>query len=214
MRNQVEQLFSKIHLLHVQQVHEGWELLGFETRNKYRILDENEQPLAYAAEVRSGLLGSLLRLVLKHWRSFEINIYDNQKQLILKARFPFRWFFKTLILEDAQGKKLGHLEQRFAIFSKKFDLYDHGRIVGRISSGLFKMWTFDVMRSQSKVATIKKNWSGAISEFFTDKDNFVVTFQDQNMQSDQKALIMTTTLMIDIVYFENNKGSSLLDLGN
>lgn len=214
MSNQFEERMANVQILHVQQVHEGWELLGFETRNKYRILDEQHQPLFYAAEVKTGLLGTLLRLILKHWRSFDINIYDLNKKHILTAHFPFRWFFKSLELSDSSGATLCHLEQRFGIMTKKFDLYDHGRIFGRIRSGLFKIWTFDIVRGQTKIASIQKKWSGAFSEIFTDKDNFVVTYVDKTIQADQKALILATTLMVDIVYFENNKGSSLIDFSD
>lgn len=215
MSNQFLQSLRDAEYLHVQQIYEGWELLGLETRNKYRILDQEQKPIAYAAEVSTGFLGTLLRMFLKHWRSFEVHIFDNDRNLVFKARFPFRWFFKSFFLQDASGKQLGELRERFGIFYKKFDLLDpFGREVATIRSPLFKLWTFDVKRNNHKLGSIQKKWSGALSEIFTDKDNFVVNFDHKDLELSLKAFLLATTLMVDIVYFENNQGASLLDLGN
>lgn len=215
MSNQFLQSLKAADHLHVQQVHEAWELLGLETRNKYRILDQDQKPIAFAAEVSTGLLGTLLRLTLKHWRSFEVHVFDNDRKLLFKGRFPFRWFFKSLFLEDASGKQLGELRERFGIFYKRFDLLDpFGREVATIRSPLFKLWTFDVKRNEQLLGTIKKKWSGALTEIFTDKDNFVVTYASPDLDLSLKAFLLCTTVMVDIVYFENNRGTSLLDLAD
>lgn len=213
MNNEILQNSSH---LHVQQAHELWEFLGFETRNKYKILDENMQPVAFAAEANTGILGAILRLILKHWRSFEVQVFDNNRVLAYTAQFPFRWFFKTLILKEAGGKRLGHLQQRFGwFFFKKFDLHDgSGRLIGQIKSPLFKFWTFDVTMNGRKLGSIQKKWSGGLSEFFTDKDNFLVKYEPQHTDASLRALMMVTAVMVDIVYFENNRGSNMLDLGN
>lgn len=216
MKTKFEATLLASQKLHVQQVLEGFEtLIGYESRNKYRIFDENMNPIAYAAEASTGFLGALARGVLKHWRSFEINIFSHERELMYRAKFPFRWFFKTLYLEDTQGKQLGYLQERFAIFYKKFDLFDHrGLLLAQIKSPLFKLWTFEFRKNDRKLGTIQKKWSGALSEIFTDKDNFVVSFAQSDLDVDTKALMLAMCLMVDIVYFENNQGAgSILDLG-
>jgi len=189
-------------------------LLGYETRNKYRIFDEDMKPIAFAAEASKGLGAAIMRGIFKHWRSFEIKIFSESRELMYLAKFPFRWFFKTLYLENTSGKLLGHLQQRFAILYKKFDLYDgNGIIIAHIKSPLFKMWTFDFQINQRKIGTIQKKWSGGLMEIFTDKDNFIVSYAQPDLDPNTKALMMATCLMIDIVYFENNQGAgSILDL--
>jgi uncharacterized protein YxjI len=192
--------------LHVQQVLEGFEIiLGWETRNKYRILDENKEPIAYAAEQSKGIFSSIMRQFFDHWRAFTVTIFNQQRQPEYLLNFPFRWFFKTLYVSDASGKPIGKLEQRFAIFRKKFDVYDqHEQLMAKINSSFFKFWTFDFYHHDHKIGSIQKKWSGALVELFTDKDNFVVTFNDLNLSVEMKALMMSTCLMVDIIYFENN----------
>lgn len=200
-------------LLHIQQVFEGLELLGFETRNKYRILDENQKPFGYAAEERSGVGGAILRNILGHWRSFKVIIFNEQRERVYELHFPFRWFFKTLFVADAKGRRIGKLQQRFAIFRKKFDVTDaYGKEIAKINSSWFRFWTFDFFHHRLKLGTVQKKWSGALGEFFTDKDNFIVKFEDQNLTPDTKALMLATCIMVDIIYFEENKGSSALNL--
>jgi uncharacterized protein YxjI len=194
--------------LHIQQVYENFEiLLGWESRNKYRILDQENLPVAYAAEEKSGLGGVLLRQILGHKRPFKIHIYNEAREKMYELEFPFRWFFKTLYLRDHTGKHLGHLQERWAIFRKKFDIYDaQNRVIGEINTPFFKVWTFDVHSSHKKLGTIQKKWAGILGEFFTDKDNYLISYADPNLPLEAKSLMLAMGLMIDIVYFENNQG--------
>lgn len=215
MRDLKEHL-SQTHLLHVQQVFEGFELIGFETRNKYRILDENSQPLAFAAEQASGFGGMILRHFLGHWRSFKVIIFNERRESVFQMNFPFRWFLKSMTLSEMNGRMIGRLDERFAIFRKKFDVYDaQGVCVARINSSFFKFWTFEFFHNNRSLGKIQKKWSGVLSEMFTDKDNFVVSYDDPQLSADLKALMLATCLMVDIVYFEKKgSGSSLLSLGD
>lgn len=181
-------------------------ILDWETRNKYRILDENNRPIGFAAEQSKGILASISRQFLGHWRAFEVAIFNQQRERVYTLDLPFRWFFKTLYLKDHQGKSMGHLQQRFALFRKKFDVFDaEGQLVAQINSSFFKFWTFDFFLGHRSLGKIQKKWSGALGELFTDKDNFVVSF-DPTTDSDMRARILAMCFMIDIVYFEE-KGS-------
>lgn len=215
MKTKFEETLLASKKLHVQQVMEGFEiLLGYETRNKYRIFDEEMNPIAFAAEASKGLGAALMRGLLKHWRTFEIEIFSQNRELMYRAKFPFRWFFKTLYLENSDGALMGHLQERFALFYKKFDVFDaNGRMIAQINSPLFKMWTFEFSKNERKIGTIQKKWSGALTEIFSDKDNFIVSYARPDLNVETKALMMATCLMIDIVYFENNQGAgSVMDL--
>lgn len=207
----MKEILKDAHVLHVQQVYENWELIGFETRNKYRILDENENQVAFAAEQATGFAGAVLRHIFGHWRSFKVIVYDQNKVPIYTLHFPFRWFFKTLYVSDANGRRIGHLQERFAIFRKKFDVHDvRNSIIAKINSSFFRFWTFEFFHHGRSLGVIQKKWSGALTEIFTDKDNFVVKFEnDQN--EDMKVLMLGTCIMVDIIYFENNK-TSVTDL--
>lgn len=195
--------------LHIQQVAEGLEIfLGWESRNKYRILDENESPIAFAAEEKTGLSGHILRQFLGHWRSFKVAVFDQNKQKHLSLHFPFRWFLKSLYVSSPDGRRIGHLHQRFAFFRKKFDVFDsNGVLIASINSSWFKFWTFEFFSRERKLGTLQKKWSGALTEIFTDKDNFTLSFADPGLSEGTKSLMLATCLMVDIVYFENNQGS-------
>ncbi|HXH31285.1 MAG TPA: phospholipid scramblase-related protein [Bacteriovoracaceae bacterium] len=207
-QDQFEQHLLSSRKLHVQQVWEGFEIvLGWESRNKYRILDDDLRPVAFAAEQSQGFVSSILRQFLGHWRSFRIAIFDENRQKIYDLDFPFRWFFKTLILRDMDGRQLGHLQEKWAFFRKKFDVYDkHGKIIARINSSFFKFWTFEFTSAGQSLGVIQKKWAGVLGEFFTDKDNFIVSFNDPNLGAETRAMMLATCLMVDIIYFEDNQG--------
>lgn len=192
--------------LRVEQSWEGFEiLLGWETRNKYRILSPEGRKIGFAAEQSTGPGGAILRQVMGHWRSFKIFVFNEQRQEVLHLHFPFRWFFKTLFVSTPQGQRIGGLEQRFSVLYKKFDVLDpHGIVVATIKSPLWKLWTFEFNLGPRKIGAVHKKWSGGLGEFFTDKDNFEVVFEDPTLTPEMRALMLSTCLMVDIVYFENN----------
>lgn len=205
----MQKLLSHEKLLHVQQVHEGFEIvLGWESRNKYRILNESMQPVAYAAEISTGIRGAIMRQFFGHWRRFDVTIFNQDRKAEFFLNFPFRFFFKTLFVKDSKGTDVGKLEQRFAIFRKKFDIFDrYHQKIGRINSSFFRFWTFDIYSPTGmKIASIKKRWSGVFSEVFTDKDNFVVEYYSSELREEARAMILSTCIMVDIIYFENNQG--------
>lgn len=199
-----ENHLQSLRRLHVQQVWEGFEIvLGWETRNKYRILDEHSRPVAFAAEQSKGIGAALMRQFMGHWRPFEVAIFNENRERMYTLDLPFRWFFKTMFVKTAEGKHLGKLQQRFAIFRKKFDVYNaQGRLVAQINSSFFRFWTFEFYHQGRKLGTIQKKWSGMLGEFFTDKDNFVISYADPSLDPDTKTVMMATCLMVDIIYFE------------
>lgn len=127
-----------------------------------------------------------------------MTIFNQERKPEYTLEFPFRWFFKTLYVKNSSGQKIGHLQQCFAIFRKKFDIHDRtGKKSAYINSSFFRFWTFDVFKV-GKIASIQKKWPGAPGEFFTDKDNFVISYVDPEMQEETKTLIIATCLMVDI----------------
>ena len=88
--NILDKHISESRLLHVQQVWETMELLGFETRNKYRILDEEKRSVGFAAEESRGISGALGRHFLGHWRTFKVPIFDNNHEIVYTLAFPFK----------------------------------------------------------------------------------------------------------------------------
>ena len=195
---------SSSEVLMVRQKRELAELFGFETRNKYEISTAEGHPVAYCAEQQKGILGFLLRQYLGHWRRFSLIVFDIERVEIARATHPFRFFFQRLELTTASGVKIGALQQRFSILSKKFDLEGpNGEIIGRMHSGLFRLWTFPVLdKMELPVGKIEKKWGGALKEIFTDQDTFSVSFKAE-LPETEKLLLTVSAVFIDLQYFEH-----------
>ena len=191
----------------IKQRKEMFEMLGFETRNKYEILNSSGATLGFAAEQQKGLLGTLLRQVVGHWRSFAVHIFDSNRQEQFVANHPFRFYFQRLEVSDMQGNSLGYLERQFSILTKKFLVHDEtSRISSEMASGLFKIWTFPFKRDGRDIAKISKKWGGAMTELFLDSDTFLLEFLDPALTPKEKAVLLCSAIFIDLLYFENNQG--------
>lgn len=182
-------------------------LLGAETRNKYEIRDAQNSPIGFAAEQGKGFFAFLARMFMGHWRTFEIHFFDAQRREVLRAVHPFRFFFQRLEIFDASGRPLGALQQRWAIFTKLFDVEDAtGHVLLEMRSPLLKFWTFPFYRGDVEVGRIEKKWSGALTEVFTDSDNFRVAF-GQGLSGAERWLVLAAAVFVDLQYFEKKAHS-------
>lgn len=192
-------LFLRLH-----QIREIAEFFGFESRNKYEILNSENQRVGFAAEQQKGFLDTILRQFLGHWRPFEIHFFNTERALQFRAIHPFRFYFQRLDIVDASEKTLGAIEQRFSIMSRKFDILDNnGMVLLRINSPFWKFWTFPAYQGDNTiVATIMKKWSGAFSEMFSDRDNFIIEFQSPRLGPKERQLLLAASVFVDLQYFE------------
>lgn len=191
----------------VKQRYEVAEFLGYETRNKYDILNAERKLIGYAAEQQKGIWNFFVRQFLGHWRTFDIHIYNVEGQRILSCKHPFRFFFQRIEVYDFQGIYHGALQQKFSFFNKKFNIEDRtGAISFQMSSPIWKLWTFPIRRGKFEYATIKKKWAGLLTELMTDKDNFEIDFLSPHLDLVHKKIILASTLFIDLKYFENKAG--------
>ena len=197
-------------LLLVQQVFEPFEHMGLETRNKYRISDTSEREVFYVAEQQKGLFGFLFRQWLGHARrSFHLNIFSPSREVLYTVKHPFRFLFQELEVYDTSGRLLGGMKQRFAILRRRFDILDKNgntliEVRTRISL-IFPVWHFPFVKNNQQVATVDKKFSGLLTEFMTDKDNFLVTIENLKLSETERILILAAALFIDIRYFEHKR---------
>lgn len=188
----------------VHQRTELAELVGFESRNKYEILDGKGNKLGFCAEQQKGVRGFFLRQLFGHWRKFDLYFFDPQGNVGLSAHHPFRWFLQSLFLATPEGISLGDLRQRFGLFTRKFDLRGpEGETRFRMRSSLLSFWSFPIYdRSGVVVAMIRKKWSGLLQELFTDKDNFRIEFLSRSLTPEDRLLILAGAIFVDLRYFE------------
>jgi uncharacterized protein YxjI len=194
---------SQTKILQVKQTFEGLEFIGIETRNKYRVLNQEGFQIGFIAEKSDGVMGSLFRMFMGHWRKFDIEFFDKNKVLAFKAHHPFRFIFQALKITDNEGCFLGRIEQRFSLFSKKFDIVNpKGEMLMQMSSPLFKFWSFSLFRSGEEIAKIKKKFNGILTEAFSDKDTFEIEFYNDDLSENEKKVILAASIFIDLIYFE------------
>ena len=192
---------SSINALIVSQKKEWGEILtGFETKNKYVVLDSSGKELYMAVEEGGS---TLLRIFLKALRPFEINVLTFDGKSILKLKRPFRFFFYQLNIFDSQGILLGTIQRRFSLLRRIYSVFNNsGEEIFQLFGPILHPWTFEIRKNNIEYGKITKKWSGLLKESFTHADNFGVTFPTE-WDITQKALFLGAVFLIDFAHFEN-----------
>ncbi len=212
----IEDFIKKSDAFIIQQKKEWIEIFsGFETKNKYQILDEQKNELGFIIEQGSGILHTLKRIFLRSHRPFEIIVMDNSGEKLLQFNRRFFWFFSDLNIQ-LENKKYGSIHRRFSLFSKVYSVLDSSeREIFRVKSPFWRIWSFPIFNNMNQnVGIITKKWQGFVKEVFTDSDGYLIKLNN-SLTPEQKVLLFSCGISIDFDYFENNQGSaSLLDFLN
>ena len=192
---------AAVDALVVQQQKEWGEILsGFETKNKYVVMDAAGGTLYAAAEVGGSFLG---RTFLKAARPFTIKLLGLDGSLVLEVRRPFRFFFHQADVLDAQGGLIGTIKRRWSVVRRIYTVLDGtGREMLQLFGPILHPWTFEIRDRGRTVGKVTKKWSGLLKEGFTDADNFGVTFP-ADWDVELKALFVGAVFLIDFVHFED-----------
>jgi uncharacterized protein YxjI len=196
-------LFQRHSMLRVRQKKEWGEILtGIETRNRYMVVGDDDQPLFFVGEVGEGVGAFLMRMFLKAKRPFTLELKSPDGAILLRLRRPWHWWLSQMEVEDGMGRHLGSIQQRFAFFERRYEVIgESGQVLAALRGPFFKPWTFLVEENGREVGKIQKQWSGLGKELFTTADNFGVTFGD--IQDPQlRTLVVAATFLIDFVHFE------------
>ncbi len=196
---------SHVNALVVSQRKEWGEILtGFETRNKYVVLDAEGNELYKAAEHAGS---TLARIFLKAYRPFEMSIVRPDGNTVLRLSRPFRFYFHEISVFDAGGSLLGTIKKQFSILRRHYSVSDAtGQQQFELFGPIFRPWTFFIKQGGVEVGRISKKWSGVMKEAFTDADNFGVQFPGE-WKPPLKAVFLGAVFLIDFVHFEN-KGNN------
>jgi uncharacterized protein YxjI len=174
----------------------------FETKNRYEIDMPDGRTILYAEEQGQGGMAFLRRNFLNTARPFHIQLSDDHGRDVLDLHRPFRWFFSHLDVHDGNGAPLGAIEQRFAVFSKRFSVLDASGVeLAELHGPMLRPWTFRVLVGGQEVGQIAKQWSGLLREAFTDADTFTVQY-GPGMNPQLRTLALAATFLIDFLYFE------------
>ena len=198
---------AKADAIMIRQQKEWGEILsGFETRNKYHVIDSWEDVLFLVEEVRGGSSTVITRGILQASRPFTMHVFSPDGNEILRLERPFRFFFHRLEVYQSNGILLGIVERRFALMSRLYSVQDpNGNETFQLLGPIWHPWTFQIKKHGEEAGRISKKWSGLLKEAFTDTDNFGITFP-MGLDVNQKAIFLGALFLIDFVHFEGGGG--------
>ncbi|MFT4516168.1 MAG: hypothetical protein ACI89X_003034 [Planctomycetota bacterium] len=195
-----------------QQKEWGEILLGFESKNRFELTDDEGNRLGLAAEESAGFGAMFARNFLGKCRKATIHIYDEAGNRVGRGEKPFSWFFHRMEVYDGT-KKIGAIQRKWSWVSRKFAIENEaGTEVMQIFSPMFRFWTFKLLFQEQEVGRISKKWGGMLKEMFTDADVFGMEV-DETVPNELRSILLVATFLIDFTCFENNSSSglSLLD---
>ena len=197
----MEELLKSTGLIVSQKKEWGEILTGFETKNRYAVMDLSGKEMYFAAEEEGS---ALLRFFLKALRPFAISVINLDGTPLLRAVRPFRFFFHELNVYDSKGRLLGAIKKRFSILRRIYSISDiSGREKYKLYGPILHPWTFEIRDISGVICgKITKKWSGFFKEGFTDADNFGVAFPGE-WSAEQKAVFLGAIFLIDFVHFED-----------
>jgi len=189
----------------IRQKKEWGEILtGFETKNRYEVVDLRSNPLLEALEEAGSVLTTITRVFLKALRPFTMHLFSPQGAGLFKLTRPFRFYFHELDISQANGTPLGKIKRRFAILRRIYTVIDpNGNEIFELFGPLLHPWTFQITKGGQELGKITKKWSGLLKESFTDADNFGISFP-KGIDLSQKAVLLGAVFLIDFVHFENS----------
>lgn len=187
----------------IQQRREWGEILtGWETKNRYAVMDDAGEEVYVAAEEGGGFF---FRIFLKALRPFTIHILESQGNTVLRLERSFRLYFHQLDVFSRENRCLGTVEKRFSLLRRIYTVYDEtGQERFQLFGPLLRPWTFLIRKNGEEIGRIAKKWSGLLKESFADADNFGVTFPAELSVID-KSILLGAVFLIDFVHFENTR---------
>lgn len=175
---------------------------SMETKNRYQVDLPDGRTILYVQEQGDGAMDFLRRNFLNTARPFHLELSDERGQDVMHLHRPWRWLFSRLDVLDGTGRPIGSIQQRFAVFSKRFSVLDtSGAEIAELHGPMLRPWTFRVLVGGQEVGQITKQWSGLLREAFTDADTFGVQY-GPGMSPQLRALALAATFLIDFLYFE------------
>lgn len=190
----------------VQQKKEMLEVFtDIETSNRYEVMSPTGQTALYAAETGGGVMAFLTRGFFKNRRPFTMTLAEPHGGVAFTLRRPWTWFFSELHVHDEHGALLGVIDQKFAFFSREFEIRSAtGETLALIKGPFFRPWTFRILAGGQEIGKISKQWGGLGREMFTDADTFGLELGTA-MDPKLRALALGATFLIDFLYFEDRE---------
>ncbi|CAK9795579.1 Phospholipid scramblase 2 [Anthophora plagiata] len=204
------------HLFVQQKVELIEAFTGWESKNKYVVMNNRGETVYYVVE-ESGICA---RLCMGSYRCCEFHVYDSNRREILRMVRPCRSESCCCPcclqkLEVYSGDTLlGTVSEDWSLWRSSFSIENAtGETVLIIKGPWFRFCvdvTFKIKSADGahRLGEIKKEWSGMGREVFTDADNFGINFP-MDLDVKIKAVLLGACLLIDFMFFEQKAKSNL-----
>ena len=176
----------------------------FKFENAYKVFDDKG---AEIGSVRQHLSfgQKMLRLLLnKAMLPFRLEIRDMSDTLQASISRGWTFFMSKIVIDDANGKNIGSIQQKFKFFKPTFKIFDGSQQLVAIISGDWKAWEFVIKDpSENQIGTISKKWAGAMKEIFTSADKYNVNINAGYKNEASKIAVIASAITIDMVLKES-----------
>ncbi|XP_021366592.1 phospholipid scramblase 2-like isoform X3 [Mizuhopecten yessoensis] len=214
---QIDQLLIK-QQIEILELFTGWEMA-----NKYKVLNNQGQQVFFAAEESE----TCERQCCGPNRGFNLHITDNSGQEIIKCTREFKccvgccWCANAdgcaheIAVEAPPGTIVGYVRQEQSCWTPHYSIRDanHEPVLNVkgpccVMNGCcwdqeFIVWSKDW---SAEVGKLSKQWSGFAKEYFTDADNFGITFP-MDLDVKMKAVMLGAIFLIDFIFFEQKQNN-------
>ncbi len=181
-----------------QQVEPLQVVTGLETQNRYRVTDNEGEPLLFAHEES----GFVKRQLLGSHRPLTLNVVDAEGSLRMVARRNHFWFFSHLELLYPDGSPIGRMERRLSFIGRRFELLENQGHAAMVHGPMMRPNTFWVRQHGREIGKITKEWGGLARELVSVADSFQVEF-DSALPEPLRWLIVGAAFSIDMDFFES-----------
>ena len=193
-------------------------LVGFETKNKYTVRSETGHNVFYAVEDTD----CCTRNCCGSARPFDMKIFDMQQREVIHMSRAFRpcdccccfsCCRHVIEVSSPRGTVVGYVREECTICKPAFKVENESgdtvlRIQGPLCTCTCKCGGSVKFRIQSRdgeveVGKISKKWAGLSREFFTDADQFGISFPI-DLDVRMKAVMLGACFLIDFMFFEHS----------
>lgn len=217
---------TQIDQLLVHQQVEIFEMMtNWETRNRYQIKNSVGQQVYFAQEESD----TCHRQCCGPSRGFIMHITDNLGQEVIRVNREFKCCAgfnccaganccsMEIEIEAPVGQVVGYVKQRQSCLAPKYSINDaQDQSVLMIEGPTcicqgpcctndqeFIVYSCDMAH---EVGKISKQWSGFVKEYFTQADNFGISFP-MDLDVKLKAVMIGAVFLIDFMFFENKNNN-------
>ncbi|WP_394344105.1 LURP-one-related/scramblase family protein [Aureibaculum algae] len=176
----------------------------FKFENSYKVFNDKGKEIGSVNQKLSFGQKALSLLLNKSMLPFQLEIKDTSGNLQTTISRGWTFFMSTIVIDDAKGKTIGSIKQKFKLFKPTFKIVNTSGQILAVINGDWKAWNFQIKDGYDKpIGTISKKWNGAMKEIFTSADKYNVDFNSNYTDITNKMAILSSAITIDMVLKES-----------